>query len=184
MSRSRLGHLQSRIFAVMTAAQRPLVSGEILAALGQTRTNSTRAALSRALRRLTECGYVDRLPTDVARAGRGYRYALQAAGATPAEARILQMTSSRAAIFARISKARADPADSVTREQTMEAITAAVYTAHDAFWRACDAEGRAIDPADLEAPDGLLDAAHELAVQVETLARERGIAWDTARAVI
>ena len=52
------------------------------------------------------------------------------------------------------------------------------------YWAACDAEGRAIDPADLDAPGGLLDEAYEAALQVESLAVERGISWAEVRELV
>lgn len=69
----------------------------------------------------------------------------------------------------------------MTREQAASAIEKAVSAAHDAYWDACDAEGRAIDPADLDAPDGLLDAAYDAALKVEDIAAADGIPWSEAR---
>jgi hypothetical protein len=70
------------------------------------------------------------------------------------------------------------------RALAMRAISKALDAAHDAYWRACDAEGRAIDPADLGAPDGLLDDAHDIALTVEGLAVERGLSWNEARGLV
>lgn len=73
------------------------------------------------------------------------------------------------------------------RDQLDEAaatIQKAVRTAHAAYWAACDAEGRAMDPADLDAPEGFLDDAHDAALQVESLAAERGVSWAKAREVM
>lgn len=64
------------------------------------------------------------------------------------------------------------------------AIRKAVDAAHGAYWAACDAEGRAIDPADLNAPEGLLDAAYEAALLVEVVAAERDLPWHDARAFV
>lgn len=50
-----------------------------------------------------------------------------------------------------------------------------------AFFAACDAEGRAIDPVDLDTPKGILDAAYDTALQVEDIADARGISWHEAR---
>lgn len=38
----------------------------------------------------------------------------------------------------------------------------------------------AVEPADLDAPQGLLDEAYEAALTVESLAAERGISWAEA----
>jgi hypothetical protein len=96
----------------------------------------------------------------------------------------MQMMSGHASIFSSVGKAPESAGDAVTRDQAAAAIAAAIYTAQEVFWRACDAEGRAIDPADLDAPAGLLDAPHELALQVETLAIERDISWVKARTLL
>ena len=64
------------------------------------------------------------------------------------------------------------------------AIAKAVRAAHSAFWAACDAEGRAVDPDTLDAPEGLLDEAYEAALQVESLAAARGISWAEAREMV
>lgn len=69
----------------------------------------------------------------------------------------------------------------MTRQRAMQAIAAALDDMHVAYWAACDAEGRAIDPADLGAPEGLLDDAHDIALTVEALAADRGITWADAR---
>jgi hypothetical protein len=61
------------------------------------------------------------------------------------------------------------------------AIGKAVRAAHTAYWAACDDEGRAIDPAELDAPESLLDDAHEAALMVEGIAESRGISWAEAR---
>ena len=60
-------------------------------------------------------------------------------------------------------------------------IRRAIDAAHDAYWIACDAEGRTIDPTELGAPDGLLDDAYDAALQVEGIAAARGISWTEAR---
>ena len=72
----------------------------------------------------------------------------------------------------------------MTRDQAAAAIAEAVGAAHAAYWAACDAEGRAIDPATLDAPEGLLDDAHDAAELVESLAAERGISWAEARELV
>lgn len=69
----------------------------------------------------------------------------------------------------------------MTRTKAAAAIAKAVDAMHSAYWTACDAEGRALDPADLDAPDGLLDVAHDAALQVEAIAAARGISWTEAR---
>ena len=69
----------------------------------------------------------------------------------------------------------------MTRAEAAAAIAAALDAAHSAYWTACDTEGRALDPADLDAPDGLLDDAFDAALQVEAVAQERGLSWSEAR---
>lgn len=69
----------------------------------------------------------------------------------------------------------------MTRTKAAAAIRKAIDAAHGAYWTACDTEGRALDPADLDAPDGLLDAAYDAALQVEGIAAARGISWTEAR---
>ena len=64
------------------------------------------------------------------------------------------------------------------------AIAKAIDAAHAAYWTACDDEGLAIDPAELDAPQGLLDDAHDAALMVETLAQERSISWAEARELV
>ena len=49
------------------------------------------------------------------------------------------------------------------------------------YWTACDTEGRALDPADLDAPDGLLDDAFDAALQVQAIAQDCGLSWSEAR---
>ena len=70
------------------------------------------------------------------------------------------------------------------RDKAAAAIAKAVRAAHSAYWAACDAEGRAIDPDALDAPEGLLDDAHDAVLQVESLAVERGISWAEARELV
>ena len=66
--------------------------------------------------------------------------------------------------------------------QTPAAAIAAALDAIDrAYWQACDSAGRAVDPADLGAPDGLLDDAHDAALKVEGVMQSRGISWPEAR---
>jgi hypothetical protein len=67
------------------------------------------------------------------------------------------------------------------RDTAVKAIAEAVTAIHRAYWAACDAEGRAIDPGDLGAPEGILDAAYDAALQVEDIAGVRGISWHEAR---
>lgn len=62
-----------------------------------------------------------------------------------------------------------------------DAIEKAVDAIHSAYWIACDAEQRAIDPDDLGAPDGLLDDAYDVALRVEGMASRDGITWAEAR---
>lgn len=70
------------------------------------------------------------------------------------------------------------------RAKAVIAIAAAIDAAHTAYWTACDAEGRAIDPTDLGAPEGLLDDAHDAALQVEAIAADRGLSWWDARNLV
>ena len=67
------------------------------------------------------------------------------------------------------------------RDAAVKAITDALDAIHSAYWDACDAEGRAIDPVDLGAPDGILDDAYDAALQVEGIVEARGISWHEAR---
>ena len=69
----------------------------------------------------------------------------------------------------------------MNKTEAAAAIRRAIDAAHDAYWTACDTEGRALDPAELDAPDSLLDDAHEAALCVEAIAAERGISWHEAR---
>jgi len=70
----------------------------------------------------------------------------------------------------------------ITRNTAATSIAKAVGAAHSAYWAACDAESKAINPACLDAPEGLLNDAYEAALHVESLADERGISWPEARA--
>lgn len=72
----------------------------------------------------------------------------------------------------------------MTRSQAAAAIAKAVDAAHAAYWAACDAEGRAIDPDELHAPDGLLDEAQANALIVAYLAQERDLSWTEARQLV
>lgn len=63
-----------------------------------------------------------------------------------------------------------------------ERIRAALNELHDAYWDACDQEGRAVDPnqlAGVEIPE--LAEAYEIALRVEGVAQERRIPWNEAR---
>lgn len=71
--------------------------------------------------------------------------------------------------------------NAMTRAKATAAIQKALDAAHAAYWAACDAEGRAIEPAALSAPDGLLDEAYEAALLVEGIAADRGLNWQDAR---
>lgn len=77
------------------------------------------------------------------------------------------------------SKPKPSPRDAATK-----AIAKAMKAAHAAYWAACDAEGRAIDPADLGADEGLLADAYETALLVDSIAVERGISWGEARQLV
>jgi hypothetical protein len=70
----------------------------------------------------------------------------------------------------------------MTRTKAKAQIARAVDVIEAAYWSICDAEGRAVDPDDLDAPPGLLDAAHDVALRIEDLATSRGISWAEARA--
>ena len=72
----------------------------------------------------------------------------------------------------------------MTREQAAAAIAKAVDDAINAYWSGCDDERRAIDPADLDAPDGLLDDAYDSALKVQGIAESRGISWAEARNLV
>jgi len=71
--------------------------------------------------------------------------------------------------------------DTATKDAAARAIAKALGSAHAAYWAACDAEGRAIDPAALGATHGLLDDAFDNARSVEAFARTNGISWSDAR---
>lgn len=62
-----------------------------------------------------------------------------------------------------------------------DTIAKALNAIRAAYWDACDAERRAIDPDDLGAPGGLLDDAYDVALRVEGMARRDGLAWAAAR---
>jgi hypothetical protein len=61
------------------------------------------------------------------------------------------------------------------------AIAERLEAMHAAYWSACDAEGQAIDPAVLLAPNGVLDDAFHIAERVEAFAQDNGISWTEAR---
>ena len=58
------------------------------------------------------------------------------------------------------------------------------YDAMTTYWAACDVKSCALDPADLGAPEGLLDDAHDAADLVESLAADRGISRAEARELV
>ena len=60
-------------------------------------------------------------------------------------------------------------------------ISKAVRSAEAAYWAACDAEEKAIRPATLGAPIGLLDEVYEMALEAELLVSDHGLSWDEAR---
>lgn len=62
-----------------------------------------------------------------------------------------------------------------------KAIEKALDAIHTAYWGACDAQGAAVDPDTLGAPDGLLDDAYDTAQRIEDLMTERAISWPEAR---
>jgi hypothetical protein len=70
-----LSDLQIDILATVAASARPLSTGDIRRALGLPATPASRAALSRALRRLAERRELVVLLPGVARPGWGYLYA-------------------------------------------------------------------------------------------------------------
>jgi len=72
----------------------------------------------------------------------------------------------------------------VTRDQAAATIAAALDAIDAAFWAACDAAAGPIDPADLGAPDGLLDEAFDTAERVQAIAAERGLTWPEARDLV
>ena len=83
-----------------------------------------------------------------------------------------------------LGRPRQDHDQVITRTKAAAAIAKAMDAAHSAYWAACDAEAAPIDPADLGAPAGLLDEAHERACLVLVLTNERGIAWRDARCLL
>ena len=69
----------------------------------------------------------------------------------------------------------------MTRDQATQAIAEGLEAMHAAYWAVCDAEGQAVDPAVLLAPDGVLDDAFDIALSVEAFAQDNGISWAEAR---
>ena len=69
----------------------------------------------------------------------------------------------------------------MTRDQATQAIAEGLEAMHAAYWAVCDAEGQAVDPAVLLAPDGVLDDAFDIALSVEAFAEIKGISWAEAR---
>jgi len=67
------------------------------------------------------------------------------------------------------------------RAAAMQAIEKAMNKMHAAYWSACDDECQAIEPGELNAPEGLLDDAYDAALRVEEMARRDGITWADAR---
>jgi hypothetical protein len=67
------------------------------------------------------------------------------------------------------------------RDDAVQAIAEGLEAMHAAYWAVCDAEGQAIDPAVLLAPDGVLDDAFDIALGVEAFAQDNGISWAEAR---
>ena len=51
----------------------------------------------------------------------------------------------------------------------------------NAYWIVCAHQGRAVEPAEIDAPDGVLDEAFAAAQRIEAIARERGLSWSEAR---
>lgn len=86
--------------------------------------------------------------------------------------------------LARIGRGEQSKPKPAPRDAAARAIAKAVSAVNAAYWAACDAEGRAIDPADLGAPEGLLDDAHDVALIVEGLAVDRGLSWNEARGLV
>lgn len=80
--------------------------------------------------------------------------------------------------------ARRNPVPIMTRTTATQAMAAAVDFMHSAYWGACDVEGRAIEPGTLGAPEGVLEGAYALALDVESVAAERGISWHEAREMV
>ena len=71
-----------------------------------------------------------------------------------------------------------------TRDDATEVISKAIEATLAAYWAACDAEGRAVDPADLDAPEGFLDEVYRSAQIVEGIIDERGVTWAEARKLV
>ena len=71
-----------------------------------------------------------------------------------------------------------------TRNDANVIIAKAIEAAHAAYWAACDAEGRPVDPADLDAPAGFFEELYRTAQTVEGILNERGITWAEARKLI
>jgi len=69
----------------------------------------------------------------------------------------------------------------MTRKKADKAMAIAREIAIDAYWSACDAESRAIDPHMLDIPEGIVDEAYAAALQVESLIDRDGITWAQAR---
>lgn len=72
----------------------------------------------------------------------------------------------------------------MTRAEATKSIEQAIKTADAAYWAVCDAEERAIDPADLMAPTGLFEATYDLALMIEILIKDRGLTWTEARNLV
>ena len=51
----------------------------------------------------------------------------------------------------------------------------------NAYWIVCAHQGRAVEPAEIDALDGVLDEAFAAAQRIEAIARERGLSWSEAR---
>jgi hypothetical protein len=72
----------------------------------------------------------------------------------------------------------------MTLAEAAQGIAEAIRAIDAVYWRACDAESRAVDPRELNAPEGLLDESYDAALLVESLADERGISWAEARDMV
>jgi len=83
--------------------------------------------------------------------------------------------------LARIGRGEQSKPPLPTKDAAAKAIAKAIRAAHVAYWAACDTEGRAIDPAALDAPDSLLDDAYDAALQIQRVATAHGVSWDDAR---
>lgn len=69
---------------------------------------------------------------------------------------------------------------STMADEPARIIAVSIDAIHAAYWTACERDGKAVDPAEIGVPEGLLDDVFKNAQLVEDVVKQRDMSWAEA----